>query len=46
MSDDEEDLFSMGATPLRRTRGATSTAALLASRRGSVARPIGTSGGG
>ena len=44
MSDDDEDIFSMGDTPLRRTRGATSTA--LASRRGSVARPVGTSGGG
>ena len=46
MSDDDEDNFSMGVTPVRRTRGATSTARLAAAGRGSVARPVGTSGGG
>ena len=46
MSDDDEDNFSMGVTPVRRTRGATSTARLAAAGRGSVARPVGTSGRG
>ena len=50
MSDDEDAMFSMGAstTPVvnRRSRGATSATSALAARRGSVARTPGTSGGG